>query len=238
MEVLLNVINPWANPLGIKSCNWFSALNSQEKNSLNIENTTEYHIEGIPPVSVKPEHGLEFAETLRVALRQNPDVILIGEIRDEKTAPLDLDWLYRRPTLFHPRIWICQGIDWSSRRQVYWFKTFHAELSCGTIVRAQKVAFFIIFFFYFVMCSSNVFSQCAIADNECAGSSENNWKSWFEKQTLVGKGLSPLKLAHITIRDNSIPWKIKANRISWHKMIVFSHFCVVTPKWPPKRYQY
>ena len=63
-----------------------NALNSQEKNSLNIENTTEYHTEGIPPVSVKPEHGLEFAETLRAALHQDLDVILIGEIREEETA--------------------------------------------------------------------------------------------------------------------------------------------------------
>ena len=80
--------------------------------------------------------------------------------------------------------------------------------------KRPKGRMFQIVFVYFVMCFSNVFSQCAIADNECAGSSENNWKSWFEKQTLVGKGLSPLKLAHITIRDNNIPWEIKVNRVS------------------------
>ena len=65
-----------------------NALNSQEKNILTIENPVEYHIEGITQVSVKPEQGLGFAETLRAALRQDPDVILIGEIRDEETASI------------------------------------------------------------------------------------------------------------------------------------------------------
>ena len=79
-------------------------------------------------------------------------------------------------------------------------QNLHAER-----LSAPKRSHFLNSFVVFVMCSSNVFSQCAIADHKCAGSSENNWKSWFEKQTLVGKGLSPLKLAHITIRDDSIP---------------------------------
>ena len=63
-----------------------NALNSQEKNILTIENPDEYHIGGISQVSVKLEQGLGFADTLRAALRQGPDVLLIGEIRDEKTA--------------------------------------------------------------------------------------------------------------------------------------------------------
>ena len=63
-----------------------NALNSQEKNILTIENPVEYHIEGITHVSVKPEKGLGFANTLRAVLRQDPDVLLIGEIRDEETV--------------------------------------------------------------------------------------------------------------------------------------------------------
>mgnify|MGYP000507078801 CR=1 FL=1 len=65
-----------------------NALNSQEKNILTIENPVEYNIEGITQVSVNPEQGLGFAETLRAALRQDPDVLLIGEIRDEETASI------------------------------------------------------------------------------------------------------------------------------------------------------
>ena len=65
-----------------------NALNSQEKNIITIENPVEYHIEGITQVSVKPEQGLGFADSLRAALRQDPDVLLIGEIRDEETADI------------------------------------------------------------------------------------------------------------------------------------------------------
>lgn len=65
-----------------------NALNSREKNILTIEDPVEYHIEGINQVSVQPEQGLSFAQTLRSALRQDPDIILLGEIRDEETAEI------------------------------------------------------------------------------------------------------------------------------------------------------
>ena len=55
-------------------------------NILTIENPVEYHIEGITQFSVKPEQGLGFADTLRAAQREDPDVLLIGEITDEETA--------------------------------------------------------------------------------------------------------------------------------------------------------
>ena len=64
-------------------------LNSQEKNILTIENPVEYHIEGIRQVYVKPEQGMVFYETLRAVSCQDPDVILIGEIRDEETVSIE-----------------------------------------------------------------------------------------------------------------------------------------------------
>lgn len=63
-------------------------INSREKNILTIEDPVEYHIEGINQVAVKPEQDLTFSKALRAALRQDPDVILIGEIRDEETAEI------------------------------------------------------------------------------------------------------------------------------------------------------
>ena len=63
-----------------------NALNSHEKNIPTIENPVEYHIKGISQVSVKPVQCLGFVDTLRAALRQDADVLLIGEIRDEETA--------------------------------------------------------------------------------------------------------------------------------------------------------
>jgi type IV pilus assembly protein PilB len=61
-------------------------LNTPEKNIITIEDPVEYNIEGITQIQVKPEIGLDFASGLRSLLRQSPDVIMIGEIRDSETA--------------------------------------------------------------------------------------------------------------------------------------------------------
>lgn len=63
-----------------------SSLNSREKNILTIEDPVEFSIEGINQVGVCSKTGLTFASGLRSLLRQDPDVIMIGEIRDEETA--------------------------------------------------------------------------------------------------------------------------------------------------------
>ena len=53
---------------------------------VTIENPIEYHIEGIVQTQAEEEKGYSFAEGLRSALRQDPDVIMVGEIRDDETA--------------------------------------------------------------------------------------------------------------------------------------------------------
>jgi len=63
-------------------------LNTQDRNIITIEDPVEYQIEGITQIQVKPEIGLDFASGLRSLLRQSPDVILIGEIRDAETADI------------------------------------------------------------------------------------------------------------------------------------------------------
>ncbi|MEW5758394.1 MAG: GspE/PulE family protein [Candidatus Omnitrophota bacterium] len=63
-------------------------LNTPQKNIITIEDPVEYQIEGITQVQVKPEIGLDFAQGLRSLLRQSPDVIMIGEIRDGETADI------------------------------------------------------------------------------------------------------------------------------------------------------
>lgn len=61
-------------------------LNDAETNILTIEDPIEYTLEGINQVQLKENIGLDFASTLRTFLRQDPDVIMVGEIRDAKTA--------------------------------------------------------------------------------------------------------------------------------------------------------
>jgi len=63
-------------------------LNTPERNIITIEDPVEYQVEGITQLQVKPEIGLDFASGLRSILRQSPDVIMIGEIRDPETADI------------------------------------------------------------------------------------------------------------------------------------------------------
>lgn len=61
-------------------------LNDNKTNILTIEDPIEYTLEGINQVQLKESIGLDFSSTLRTFLRQDPDIIMVGEIRDVKTA--------------------------------------------------------------------------------------------------------------------------------------------------------
>ncbi len=61
-------------------------LNAPETNILTIEDPIEYTLEGVNQVQLKENIGLDFASAMRTFLRQDPDVIMVGEIRDVKTA--------------------------------------------------------------------------------------------------------------------------------------------------------
>ena len=61
-------------------------LNSPEVKIITIEDPVEYHVEGLAQTQVNPERGLTFASALRSILRQDPDIILLGEMRDLETV--------------------------------------------------------------------------------------------------------------------------------------------------------
>jgi len=63
-------------------------LNVPERSIITVEDPVEYQVEGITQVQINPEIGLTFASGLRSLLRQSPDVIMIGEIRDFETADI------------------------------------------------------------------------------------------------------------------------------------------------------
>ncbi|MEK6579539.1 MAG: type II secretion system ATPase GspE, partial [Bdellovibrionota bacterium] len=66
-------------------------LNSPEKNILTVEDPVEYQIPGINQVQVNVKINLSFATALRSFLRQNPDIIMVGEIRDKETAEIAIN---------------------------------------------------------------------------------------------------------------------------------------------------
>jgi type IV pilus assembly protein PilB len=65
-----------------------SELDREKKNVLSLEDPIEYFVEGVTQSQMRPEIGYNFANGLRTTLRQDPDIIMVGEIRDGETAKL------------------------------------------------------------------------------------------------------------------------------------------------------
>ncbi|MCG3176354.1 MAG: Type II secretion system protein E [Candidatus Omnitrophica bacterium] len=63
-------------------------LNTPEKNIITIEDPIEYQVRGITQIQTKAEVGMDFASGLRAILRQSPDIVMVGEIRDSETADI------------------------------------------------------------------------------------------------------------------------------------------------------
>jgi len=100
-ELLAEFKNMLSQPHGIiivtgptgsgKSTTLYSALNylrDPTKNITTVEDPVEYRLAGINQIQVKPDINLDFAMCLRAILRQDPDIILIGEIRDKETVEI------------------------------------------------------------------------------------------------------------------------------------------------------
>jgi len=74
-----------------KSTTLYAALNEIndiERKIITVEDPVEYHMQGINQIQVSEKTGLTFARGLRAILRHDPDVVLIGEIRDGETAQI------------------------------------------------------------------------------------------------------------------------------------------------------
>ncbi|WP_027339324.1 type IV-A pilus assembly ATPase PilB [Halonatronum saccharophilum] len=65
-----------------------SSLDTSDDNIITVEDPVEYRLEGINQVQTLPKAGLTFANALRAILRQDPDIVMIGEIRDKETAEI------------------------------------------------------------------------------------------------------------------------------------------------------
>jgi type IV pilus assembly protein PilB len=77
-----------------KSTSLYAALNqlnSPEKNIITIEDPVEYQMDGISQVQVNNKAGLSFAQGLRAMMRADPDIIMVGEIRDRETAQIAIE---------------------------------------------------------------------------------------------------------------------------------------------------
>src|SRR5438552_3283772 len=66
-------------------------LNEIDKNIITVEDPVEYRLQGVNQIQVNPKAGLTFASALRSILRADPDIVLIGEIRDKETAMIAIE---------------------------------------------------------------------------------------------------------------------------------------------------
>jgi type IV pilus assembly protein PilB len=66
-------------------------LNNPDRNIITVEDPVEYRLQGVNQIQVHPKAGLTFASALRSILRADPDIILIGEIRDQETAMIAIE---------------------------------------------------------------------------------------------------------------------------------------------------
>ena len=66
-------------------------LNEESKNIITVEDPVEYRLAGVNQMQVNPKAGLTFASALRSILRADPDIVLIGEIRDKETATIAIE---------------------------------------------------------------------------------------------------------------------------------------------------
>jgi type IV pilus assembly protein PilB len=77
-----------------KSTSLYAALgqlNTPEKNIITIEDPVEYQLEGVTQVQVNKKAGLTFANGLRAMMRADPDIIMVGEVRDRETAQIAIE---------------------------------------------------------------------------------------------------------------------------------------------------
>jgi len=100
-----------------KSTSLYSVLNQfnvPEKNIITIEDPVEYQLDGITQVQIQSGIGLTFASALRTVLRQSPDIVMVGEIRDTETADIAIK---------------------ASLTGEFIFSTLHTNTSVGAITR-------------------------------------------------------------------------------------------------------
>lgn len=74
-----------------------SELNAAEANVVTLEDPVEYELIGISQIQVSTKRGMTFASGLRSVLRQDPDIIMVGEVRDDETAALAIQSAADRP---------------------------------------------------------------------------------------------------------------------------------------------
>ncbi|MEA3189011.1 MAG: ral secretion pathway protein [Chthoniobacter sp.] len=87
---IILVTGPTGSGKSTSLYSFLSSINSVQRRIITIEEPVEYRLSGVSQIDVKPEIGLTFATGLRHILRQDPNVVMVGEIRDFETAEISI----------------------------------------------------------------------------------------------------------------------------------------------------
>ncbi len=87
-EGMLLVTGPTGSGKTTTLYSFLQQIQSEEKNIMTIEDPVEYHLDGVAQMNIQDAIDLTFAKGLRHLLRQDPDILMIGEVRDEETASI------------------------------------------------------------------------------------------------------------------------------------------------------
>lgn len=82
------MVGPTGSGKSTTMATMIKVLNKREVNIITLEDPVEYNIEGISQIQINEKTGMTFAKGLRAAMRQDPDIICVGEIRDAETAEI------------------------------------------------------------------------------------------------------------------------------------------------------
>jgi type IV pilus assembly protein PilB len=113
-------------------------LNTSDKNISTIENPVEIHMHGINQVNINPKIGLHFAAALRAFLRQDSDIMMVGEIRDLETAEIAIQ-AAQTGHLILSSLHTNSAIETFTRLQTMGIETYHLIHSISLII-AQRLA--------------------------------------------------------------------------------------------------
>lgn len=158
-----------------KSMSMFAALqtlNSPEVKIVTAENPVEYTLPGLTQVEVNPQVGLTFSKALRAFLRQDPDIILIGEMRDHETAEIGVQAALTGHKLF---------------------STLHTNDACSSIVRLNelKIDPFLIADATLGICAQRLLRRLCTCKTVTAPSLEEN----FFLERMTGEAYETIAIA-------------------------------------------
>jgi len=106
-----------------------SQLNDGSRNVLTVEDPIEYALDGIGQTQVNSQVGMTFAAGLRAILRQDPDVVMVGEIRDPETAEIAVHIKKSKVTFYKAQgCSQCQDIGYTGRLGIYEIVTLDDKL--------------------------------------------------------------------------------------------------------------